>query len=84
MTSSTHKDLARQGLPPNFFSVLRDQWFKKFFETCELLHEFKPYMSGEDLEEQAHDTTVKYFYLKSLKELKYARQNMEWIDVSWR
>lgn len=81
MTSSTHKGSVAQGGQPSpiFFQSLERAWFKKFFDTCEMLHIFKPYMDGEDLEEQAHETTIKYFYLKARDSLPFYRNDFEWV-----
>lgn len=80
MTSSTHSGNGG-GLTvtqPTFFSFIREQWFHRFFQECELLSETERWLDDEELEAKASERASYYFYLKLKERLKYELRVVSW------
>lgn len=63
---------------PSFFSFIESMWWSKYFDECAKLSVMKPYMDGEELEVEAQDITISYFYFRARDRLNFYLNDEVW------
>jgi hypothetical protein len=79
LISSPHKEGGSLAEPsPSFFSFIRNLWQNKYLDECAKLATVKPYMDGDELETEAAEITISYFYYRARDRLSFYLNDETW------